>query len=67
MTRWAATFTPSIVNKDCWWTRILHSTKFRARMMSAFWSAMDAGACKEANFKARESLQGFEKPKSYSP
>jgi dimethylaniline monooxygenase (N-oxide forming) len=67
MTRLAATFTPSFMSGDLWWTRLLHFTEYRVRIMSPFWSAVDAETRKEANFVGRESLQGFEELKAHSP
>jgi dimethylaniline monooxygenase (N-oxide forming) len=67
MTRLASTFTPSFMNGDSWWTRLLHSTKYGAKMVGAFWSAVDAETRKEADFEGRDSLQGFDKLSPQSP
>jgi hypothetical protein len=67
MTRLASTFTPSFMNGDSWWTRLLHSTKCGAKIMGAFWSAVDAETRKEAVFEGRDSLQGFELLSPQSP
>lgn len=66
MPRVAATFTPSFMNGVNWWTKLLHSTKYGVRMMSAFWGTIDEDARKDANF-GRESLQGFDKLEPHSP
>jgi hypothetical protein len=67
MTRVAETFSPSFLNGDSWWTRLLHSTKYGAKLMGAFWSAVDAETRKEADFNVRECLQGFDKLSPHSP
>ena len=61
MTRLAATFTPSFMNGETWWTWFLHSSRYGVKMMSSFWESVDKETRKEANFEGRESLQGFEK------
>lgn len=66
MTRLAGTLTPSFLNGANWWTKLLHSTKYGVKLMSAFWNGVDADARKEANF-GRESLQGFDKLTPHSP
>lgn len=67
MTRIASTFTPSFLNRDSWWTRLLHSTSYGSKLMAAFWSAVDAETRKQADFDGRESLQGFDKLNPHSP
>jgi hypothetical protein len=66
MTRLAATFTPSFMNGNNWWTKLLHSSKWGSRLMAGFWDSVDADARKEANFE-RESLQNFDKLFPHSP
>jgi dimethylaniline monooxygenase (N-oxide forming) len=67
MTRLASTFTPSFMNGDSCWTRLLHSTKYGAKIMAAFWSAVDVETRKDADFVGREALQGFDKLRPHSP
>lgn len=67
MTRIIATFVPSFLNGDSWWTWFLHSTKYGVRMMNTFWGAVDEETRKDADFKGRKSLQGFEKLNPHSP
>lgn len=54
MTRLAATFTPSFMNGDSWWTRLLHSSKYGVKMMTSFWGILDQEARKEANYGAEK-------------
>jgi len=67
MTRLAATFTPSFLNGDSWWTRFLHGTKPGVALMRAFWNAVDGDARKEARFEGRDNSQGFEKLSPHTP
>jgi dimethylaniline monooxygenase (N-oxide forming) len=67
MTRLAATFTPSFLNGDSWWTKFLHSTSWGMKLMKGFWNTVDKDARKDANFGERHSLQGFEKLSPHSP
>ncbi|KAH8655977.1 flavin-binding monooxygenase-like protein-like protein [Tricladium varicosporioides] len=61
MTRVAGTFTPSFLNGQSLWTWMLHSTKYGAKVMNAFWEGVNEEARKEANFDNRKNLEGFEK------
>lgn len=36
MTRLAATFTPSVMNRETWWTRFLHGFKYGVKLMHSF-------------------------------
>ena len=67
MTRLAATFTPSFMNGDTWWTRFLHSSKYGIKMMSWFWASVDEEVRKYADFEGRANLQGFEKLSPHTP
>ena len=66
MTRAAATFSPSFLSGINWWTRLLHSSKYGVKLMSAFWNTVDKDARKDANFD-RPSRHGFEKLSPHSP
>ncbi|TGO17631.1 hypothetical protein BTUL_0016g00990 [Botrytis tulipae] len=67
LTRITATFVPSFLNGNSWWTWFLHSTKYGVKMMNAFWGAVDNETRKDANFNGRKNLQGFEKLNPQSP
>ncbi|KAM0140659.1 hypothetical protein ACHAO1_002345 [Botrytis cinerea] len=67
LTRIVATFVPSFLNGNSWWTWFLHSTKYGVKMMNAFWGAVDNETRKDADFKGRKNLQGFEKLNPQSP
>lgn len=66
MTRLAATFTPSVMNRGNWWTRLLHCSKNGSRLMAGFWNSVDTKARTEADFQ-RKSLQNFDKLSPHSP
>ena len=67
MTRIAATFTPSFMNGETWWTRFLHSSKYGVKLMSNFWEGVNKETLKDANFEGRKNLQGFEKLSPHTP
>lgn len=67
LTRIVATFVPSFLNGNSWWTWFLHSTKYGVKMMNAFWGAVDNETRKDADFNGRKNLQGFEKLNPQSP
>ena len=66
MTRAAATFSPSFLTGVNWWTRLLHSTKYGVKLMSAFWNTVDKDARKDADY-GRPNHLGFEKLSPHSP
>ena len=67
MTRVAATFTPSIMNKETLWTRLLHGSKYGIKLIGSFWSAVDKETRQYADFEHRENLGGFEKLSPHTP
>jgi len=67
MTRAAATFTPSFLNGETWWTRFLHGSKIGVSLMGSFWAAVDKEARKDADFEHRENVGGFEKLNPHTP
>ena len=67
MTRVAATFTPSFMNGDTWWTRCLHGSKYGVKMMNSFWRGIDKETRQDANFTGRKNVQGFEKLSPHTP
>ena len=67
MTRVAATFTPSFMNGETWWTRLLHGSTYGVKAMGSFWSAVDKETRQDADFEHRENLGGFEKLKPHTP
>ena len=67
MTRVAATLDPSYLNIDSWWMRLLHGTKWGAKIVSGAWGTIDKESRKEANFQGRGDGKGFEKLAPHSP
>ncbi|MCJ1381095.1 monooxygenase [Xylographa soralifera] len=67
MTRLAATFTPSIVNDQTWWTWFLHSTTYGIRLMNSFWAMVDKATRVDANFSGRDHAKGFDKLEPHTP
>ena len=67
MTRLAATFTPSIMNDQTWWTWFLHSSKYGIKLMSSFWASVDKATRVDANFSGRDHAKGFDKLEPHTP
>ena len=67
MIRVAATFTPSFMNGETWWTRFLHGSKYGIKMIRSFWEAVNKEILQDANFDGRESLQGFNHLMPHTP
>ncbi|MCJ1246719.1 monooxygenase [Trapelia coarctata] len=67
MTRLAATFTPSFLNGETWWTRFLHGSSYGVKLVRSFWDAVDKQTRKDADYEGRPNLHGFEKLSPHSP
>ena len=67
MTRVAATFTPSFMNSESWWTRLLHGSKYGVKLIGSFWRAVDKETRQDADFEHRENLGGFKDLKPHTP
>ena len=67
MTRAAASFTPSFMNGETRWTRLLHGSKYGVKLMGSFWSAVDKDTRQEPDFEHRKNLGGFEKLSPHTP
>jgi len=61
MTRLASTLVPSYLNGGSWFVRLLHGYKYGVKLISWFWATVDSESRKEANYKARPNVGGFEK------
>ena len=59
MTFVAATLTPSFMNGQTWWTRLLHGSTYGVKAMGSFWSAVHKETREDADFEHRENLGGF--------
>ena len=66
-TRAAATFTPSPLAEETWWTRFLHSSRIGTSLTSSFWAAVDKDLRKEADYEHRENVGGFQKLSPHTP
>lgn len=67
MTRVAATFTPSFMNGETWWTRLLHGSTYGVKAMRSFWGAVDKQTRQDADFEHRENLGGFKELSPRTP
>ncbi|KAL8703559.1 MAG: hypothetical protein Q9201_003263 [Fulgogasparrea decipioides] len=66
-TRAAATFTPSPMVEETWWTRFLHSSKIGTSLTRSFWAAIDKDLRKEADYEHRENVGGFQELSPHTP
>ena len=66
-TRLAATFTPSPMVDETWWTRFLHSSKRGTNLTRSFWAAIDKDLRKEADYEHRKNVGGFDKLSPHTP
>ena len=64
--RVATTFTPSFMNSETWWTRLLHGSKYSVKLIGLFWRVVDQETRQDIDFEYRESLQGFKDLKPYT-
>ena len=67
MTRAASTFTPSFMNGETWWTRLLHSSTYGVKLMNSFWSAIDKDTRREPDYEHRKNVGGFDKLNPHTP
>ena len=67
-TRIVSTLSPSILNPDTWWTRLVHKTSVGQKIVNAIWGGADKETRADADFDGRpNALEGFDKLKPHAP
>ncbi|KAL8703092.1 MAG: hypothetical protein Q9201_003729 [Fulgogasparrea decipioides] len=65
-----STLSPSLLNPDSWWNRILQRSKMGRKQMAKFWATVDKSVFDAPNFDdrgAEAKERGFDKLKPHTP